>query len=292
MIAIPARCLIGAILALSLSLLATAHAGTETPPERVAWRGTPIGVALVPGEERAVRVPGARSLRAGLIGGPIPGLRVQPLGDRVFLTAAESFRSTRMLLRTERGETLMLDLRAAEKGAAPPPPLEILMPRAANPDERGAKAAGSAPTDRTADDAPRTVGYQRLVRHAARALYAPPRLIPEDPGIVRVPLRGAPPTEALLRGGCCLAEPVASWRAEGPRGPLWITAVRIENRIGHAVEIDPRTDLRGRWLAVSAQWWRMGPVGTDTDVTTLYLISDVPFRTAAGPVVVAQENEP
>lgn len=289
MIVLVARRLFAAILALSLPFPAPAHAGTAIPPERVVWRGMPIDVTLVPGEERAILVPGARSLRAGLIGGPVPGLRVQPLGDRVFVTAAESFRSTRMLLRTDRGETLMLDLRAADATAAPPPPLEIALPRRTTAAERGAgDSGGPQPVSRSIEDAGSSaVGYQRLVRHAARTLYAPPRLVPKDPDIVRVPLRGAAATEGLVRGGCCLAEPIAAWRATGPRGPLWITAVRIENRLDHAVEIDPRTDLRGRWLAVSAQWWRMGPAGADTDVTTIYLLSDAPFRSAAGTVAAA-----
>ncbi len=281
-----------------LVLIATQiHAATgravHGTPERVTWRGMPIEVVLSPGEERSIRVKGARTLRAGLIGGPVPGLRVQPLGDRVFVTASESFRSTRMLLRTDLGDTLMLDLRL-DAEASPPPPMEITQPgrkegRAGDRPVAVTAPQASSPPD--ADEEP-PVGYQRLVRHAARSLYAPRRLAPSDPAIVRIPLRGAVPTEALIRGGCCTARPVAAWRAQGRHGPLWLTAVTVRNGLPRPVEIDPRISIRGRWLAVSAQFWRMGPADTDTASTTLYLISDRPWRQAAGTIVTASPASP
>ena len=43
------------------------------------------GQAAAPDTERTVRLPGASQLRSGLLGGPVPGLRVQALGDHLYL---------------------------------------------------------------------------------------------------------------------------------------------------------------------------------------------------------------
>ncbi len=267
-----------------LSFPATTTAGTtDGEPDRVAWRGEPIEISLARGQERVIRVPGASGLRAGLIGGPVPGLRVQPLGDRIFVTAAAPFRSTRMLVRTNQGDTLMLDLRATDD-QGPLPPIEIALPR--SPSRPATTAEATLPATGTGESDTRArkegVGYQRLVRHAAQTLYGPRRLSPNTPGIARVPLTGGSETAALIRGGCCVARPVIAWRAEGPHGPLWLTAVTVRNRLDGPRELDPRTDIRGTWLAVSAQAWRLGPAGTDVDATTLYLISSRPWRQAIG----------
>ncbi len=134
------------------------------------------------------------------------------------------------------------------------------------------------------------MGYVALVRHAAQSLYAPPRLIPRSGTIFQTPLPDRGPV-ALVRGAQVLATPVASWRAEGPRAALWVTAVKLRNLLDHPVVLDPR-DLRGRWRGASFQHARLGAAGDETDTTTVYLISDRRFAKAMAPWQAARQEAP
>lgn len=284
---------------LSLSTPATADSGTGVPPaaalaattpvDRRVWRGEPIGVRLQIDAERIVHFPDAGGVRAGLIGGPVPGLQIQPLGNRLYLRARQPFARTRLLAQTGRGQSLLLDLSVKADAAADPGTLEILT--AATPAPADPPGAALIPARRAADRPLRDVtgaepvGYVALVRHAAQTLYAPERLIPPEGSILRVPLhsRQAP---HLVRGGQIEATPLAAWRAAGPRGPLWVTAVRLRNRRAAGVDLDPR-DLRGIWRASAFQHGHLGPAGLETDVTAVYLVSDRPFDEALGAIATA-----
>jgi len=262
------------------SLFAAAASASESENEEtLVWRGAPIRVDLKLGQERIVHLPGAGRLRAGLIGGPVPGLRIQVLGDHAYLLAEQPFASTRLILRPERGSPVLLDL-AADKRFKAGPTLAVLTSAPGDdavgvPDREAAAQRPLPPAEQ--------VGYVALVRHAAQSLYAPPRLAPRSSAIVRAPLRvhAAVP---LIRGGPVEAVPVAAWRAEGANGPLWLTAVRLTNLSHDPVVLDPR-DLRGRWRAASFQHARLFPFGDDNqaDTTTAYLISGQPFEKAMAP---------
>ena len=135
------------------------------------------------------------------------------------------------------------------------------------------------------------IGYVALVRHAAQTLYAPPRLIPRADRIVRAPLRSRD-TVHLVRGAHVEALPIAAWRAQGPYGPLWVTAVKLRNRLERPVTLDPR-DLRGQWRAASFQHARLSGAGASTDTTTVYLVADRRFDQALGPfAATAAASEP
>ena len=239
--------------------------------EQVVWRGVPVRLDLRLGVERIVELSGAHQVKAGLLGGPVPGLRVQILGNRVYLLAKRPFASTRMLLRSEDGRSALLDLAADEKFPAGRT-LAILAPQ---------NAKAKAPVIEAAPLPKKRVGYVALVRHAAQSLYAPERLIPRSTEIVRAPLH-ASGTVPLVRGGSVEALPVASWRASGPNGPLWVTACRLRNLSQEPAILDPR-DLRGEWLAAAFQHARLAPRGDPADTTTAYLISSSDFRAAMEP---------
>jgi hypothetical protein len=57
---------------------------------------------------------------------------------------------------------------------------------------------------------------------------------------------------------------------------LYVTAVRVTNKSAQPFEL-PLEHLRGRWLSVTAQHGRIGPAGSETDTTALYLICDRAF---------------
>jgi integrating conjugative element protein (TIGR03749 family) len=252
---------------------------TEQHPDRQVWRGTPIRVNLPLNSEHIIRFPGATALRSGLLGGPVPGLRVQVLDDHIYLLAKEPFAATRMIVQTGSGPAVLLDLAADERFPSTAP-LDILTaaPSGSDTADGGWQPDGAA-TQETARPTP--VGYVSLIRHAAQSLYAPPRLIPRGSAIVQAPLPNRGPV-ALMRGLRLLATPVASWRTEGPQGPLWVTGVKLRNLSRQPVVLDPR-DLRGQWRAASFQHARLGAFGDETDTTTVYLISDHRFAKAVEP---------
>lgn len=260
-------------------------ATTSTEPvsrdavEQRVWRGAPIRVDLRLDTERTLRLAGAKFLRSGLLGGPVPGLRVQSLGDRLYLEARQPFAATRMLVQSDTGQSILLDLAAAPDFAAGAP-LEILA--SPTPDT----ATDTLPARPVAAAGERPVGYVALVRHAAQSLYAPTRLVPWSSAITRTPLPDAPLTH-LVRGAHLDAEPVAAWHTEGPRGPLWVAAIRLRNTLAEPVVLDPR-DLRGQWQAASFQHARLGGAGDPTDTTTLYLVADRRFGEALGAFALPQ----
>ncbi|MCB2007481.1 MAG: TIGR03749 family integrating conjugative element protein [Chromatiaceae bacterium] len=268
---------------LSLSGVAAAQEPSAVPiadtTEQQVWRGTPIRVDLRLNTERTVRVPGASQLRSGLLGGPVPGLRVQTLGDHLYLKAEQPFAATRLIVQPDAGPSILLDLAADHRFPAGAP-LEVLT----NP----ASATGreAEPTSLTPQAINRPVGYVALVRHAAQSLYAPTRLSPRSATIARAPLpfHGA---IDLVRGGHIEAQPVAAWRAKGPRGPLWLAAIKLRNTLTRPVTLDPR-DLRGQWRAASFQHARLGATGDPTDTTTVYLVADQRPAAALAPFVPKQ----
>jgi integrating conjugative element protein (TIGR03749 family) len=197
----------------------------------------------------------------------------------VYFRALEPFEPTLVLVQeTEApGRTFALELRA-EAGASSTP-MEILAPN-----EKNAEGTADALLDVEAVPPPKRYGYVALTRFAAQQLYAPERLLRELEGVYRVPVpdRGTVP---LVRTAAILAEieatPLASWADETG---LYVTAVRLRNRTARHVVLDPRTALRGEWLAATFQHARLFPAGHEADTTAVYLISARPFADALGPV--------
>ncbi len=94
----------------------------------------------------------------------------------------------------------------------------------------------------------------------------------------RVEAAGTPPANRAM-GAAIEATPLASWADETG---LYVTAVRLRNRTHRAVILDPRTALRGEWLAATFQHARLFPHGHEADTTAVYLISARPFADALG----------
>ena len=125
----------------------------------------------------------------------------------------------------------------------------------------------------TSDNRSQPLGYAALTRFAAQQLYAPTRLIPNQPGVVAMPVNAEPVD--LVYGGKIEAVPVAAWKA----GLRYVTAVKLTNRTQSPVVLDPR-ELRGSWLAATFQHNRLLPAGSEADTTAVYLVSDRRFDAA------------
>lgn len=231
------------------------------PPERVAWDGSPIKVALPVGEERILRFP-ANHVRVGLPGHVDDQVRVFSNEGIVYLKAHDAFPAARALVEdVDTGAAYMLDL-SASAGATD---AELVVHRG-RPDD----AAREAPAD-AEEEVHQNLDYVALTRYAAQQLYGPRRLQPEARGIRQVSV--SDDSVPMVRGAEVKAEPVAAWRG----GEWYVTAVQLTNAVDRPVELDPR-DLRGDWLTATFQHARLHPAGASADTTAVYLVSDRPFE--------------
>ncbi len=96
------------------------------------------------------------------------------------------------------------------------------------------------------------------------------RLLSSVRGIVRVPIQQH--SVALVRGNSVAAKPLVAWRA----GNLYVTAIKLTNRLAKAQTLDPRA-LRGAWLSAAFQHSRLLRAGDEADTTAVYLVSAQPF---------------
>lgn len=240
--------------------------------ERVVYNRRPVRVALPLQRERLITFAGPVALHVPT--GIESLVRLQIVGRSVYATALATFGPLRVLAEDlERdGLQIPLDLVADRSSTEAGAEIDI------HPGALSATRAGSA------DAAPRSNAAQAdpdlaepgldmvaLTRHAARMLYAPTRLMPADPAVRQVAL-DLHPVAGLYRGRRLRTTPMGAWRS----GPLYVTAVRFTNLEDRPVELQMH-ELRGQWLAATPQHGRLGPAGTDTDTTAVYLVCAQPF---------------
>ncbi|MCU7943523.1 MAG: TIGR03749 family integrating conjugative element protein [Candidatus Thiodiazotropha sp. (ex Cardiolucina cf. quadrata)] len=236
------------------------HAETETL-ERIEWKKAPIRLELAVGQEQRIEFPAA--VKVGVPASVQGVLRTQSVNGMVYLLAHTSFGSSRLMVRElDSGRIYLLDVTAAEEGG-PGHPIQIYV-TGEQGSEKDQATGGHEPEQDRPD-------FVQLTRFAAQQLYAPVRLVKDQPGIVRVPVSRDPVD--LLHGAAIEATPLVAWRTNG----LYITAVKLINRTNQAQTLDPR-DLRGAWLTASFQHHRLLPNGDEADTTAVYLISARPFE--------------
>ena len=263
-----------ALLGLCFPLLSFAQADDAAPnnPERVVWNKAPIAIPLVVSEERLVHFPDSVSI--GLPQSLTPLLRSQSINGTLYLLARQAFEPTRVMVRSETdGPIYVLDISAAPGGADSRslPDVQVLLQASQKPPQDLSEDAGADQS--TSDKQSQSLGYAALTRYAAQQLYAPTRLIPQQLGVVAIPVNPEPVD--LVLGGKIEAVPVATWKA----GLRYVTAVKLINRTQSSVVLDPR-ELRGSWLAATFQHNRLLPAGSEADTTAVYLVSDRRFDAA------------
>lgn len=233
--------------------------------ERIEWNKTPIQIDLKVGHERLVHLPGA--VKVGVPASLQQLLRTQSVNGTVYLLASAPFDATRVMAQSiDGGQMFLFDVSASQESGQTHP-VQVYVKT------NGESHAETMDSSIVSHDATAQYGYVALTRFAAQQLYAPPRLIEDRPGIVRVPVAREP--VSLLRGGAVDAAPLVAWRA----GALYVTAVKLTNRTDQPQTLDPR-NLRGTWLTATFQHNRLLAAGNEADTTAVYLISARPFEVA------------
>ena len=255
-------------IAANAATLAKAGAPGAVPPrpaapgtERAVFARVPIKVSLPVKRERLITLPSAAALH-------VPDdidavLKIQAIDRTVYLTALVPFAPIRIVAELlEGGQQIPLDLQA-DAHTQTTAELEVFLPTA----PAAPVAAGTAPaaTLPAAD-------MVELTRFAARMLYAPKRLALAQENIQQVMLTQRP-VAGLLRGAPVHTIPIAQWKS----GDLYVTAVRVSNQSSRPLEL-VLEDLRGNWVAASAQHGRLGPAGSELDTTAIYLICERRFE--------------
>lgn len=235
------------------------HADMETI-ERIEWKKAPIRLELAVGQEQRIEFPA--TVKVGVPASVQGVLRTQSVNGMVYLLAHTSFGSNRLMVRElDSGRIYVFDVTATEEGG-PGHPIQIhVLGEQGN--EKDQATAGHEPEQERPD-------FIQLTRFAAQQLYAPARLVKDQPGIVRVPV--SRDSVDLYHGGAVEGVPLVAWRAKG----LYITAVKLTNRTEQALTLDPR-NIRGTWLTATFQHHRLFPKGDEADTTAVYLISARPF---------------
>jgi integrating conjugative element protein (TIGR03749 family) len=245
------------------------------PTERVTFERAPVRVPLPIGRERMVTLPAAAALHVPSDMDRVAA--IQNIDRTLYITANKPFAPIRVIAElVDTGQRIPLDLFASKSTAASAGELEVSVI-----DPHDSDGAGSAPEPAAMQGAAvsfgsgtQTAGLDmvQLTRYAAHQLYAPARLAYRLPGVTQIQVAQTP-QPALIRGVLADIVPLGAWKS----GPLYVTAVRISNRSRYPLEI-PLEQLRGRWIAATAQHGRVGPTGSDTATTAIYLISDRPFE--------------
>ncbi|MDP2221453.1 MAG: TIGR03749 family integrating conjugative element protein, partial [Hydrogenophaga sp.] len=230
--------------------------------ERAVFARLPVRVGLPVKRERLITLPSPAVLH---VPSDIEAVaRVEAIDRTIYVTALVPFTSIRIVAELiEGGQQIPLDLVANAQTASASQELEIFI-------ERGRGTSDEAQAAATADEAP-AADMVELTRFASRMLYAPRRLAVGQPGVSQVQVSNRP-VVGLVRGALVETVPMGQWRSAG----LYVTAVRITNKSKQPLEI-PLDNLRGKWIAVTAQHGRLGAAGSEADTSALYLICDRAF---------------
>ncbi len=238
----------------------TAHA-----VERLFWDKVPLRITLPIGKERLVTFPA--DVRVGIPGFLAMKLRTQSNQGTVYWKASEAFDTQRIEVRETQSQRIyLIDLKAT-KQARSTTPVEVIF-------KQTGQVQSTQQSGKTAAKPVKKMGYVALTRFAAQQLYAPARLLNPSAAIHRVSIVKQPTTH-LIRGEQIRAIPVASWQS----GSMYVTAVELKNTSQHYITLDPR-HIRGKWRTATFHHSRLHPMGSESDTTAVYLISNRPYHEA------------
>ena len=244
--------------------------GSGGGTERAVFSREPIRVPLAVGRERLITLPSPAALH-------VPEdiesvMRLEIIDRTIYARPLVSFDTLRVVAELiDTGQQIPFDLVAGTNMAGATSELEVsvLEPAGAR---QAAETSGSGSAIAAAEPASQDADMVQLTRHAARMLYAPQRLTWNTPNVHQVALQTSP-VNALMRGVDVEVVPLGQWKS----GSLYVTALRVTNRSALPVEL-PLDNLRGRWLAATAQHGRIGPKGSEIDTTAIYLVCDRAFE--------------
>jgi integrating conjugative element protein (TIGR03749 family) len=230
--------------------------------ERAVFQREPVRVQLSVGKERLITLPAPAGLNLPTDMDQVA--RIETIGSTMYVTPLVPFTPIRIVAELiDTGQLVPFDFVASAGEKLPELEVSVVDPQAG--------AAGAAGEEAKKDEAP-SADMVQLTRHAARQLYAPRRLAWATPGVNQVAV-ATDPVPRLIRGLNADIVPLGQWKS----GPLYVTAVRVTNRSTMPVEL-ALEQLRGRWVAATAQHGRIGAAGSDTDTTAVYLVCDRSFE--------------
>ena len=223
--------------------------------DRLEWDKVPLKLDLEVGTERFVHF--SFPVDVGVPDNLGRHVRVQIVGNSVYLTATQEFERQRFLFRSrEDGKVMVVDIEA-------------------DTTEVGSEHVYIYDASRSPSNQPKKRWTPaQLTQFAARVLYAPQRLRLSSNGLTKVSL----PNEAisLIKHERIHVRPYASWKTE--QG-LFVTVLILTNPTNQPIELHPLS-LRGHWVAATFHHYRLLPITTNANITALYLISDQPFTQA------------
>jgi integrating conjugative element protein (TIGR03749 family) len=232
--------------------------------ELIRWERLPLKVPLVVGEERVLFV--ERNVRVGMPDSLGDRLRVQSAAGAVYLRANEPIEPTRLQLQDAvTGELILLDI-IAGVAQEDQQPLEAIKIIESPINKRRAKDSPPEPTTTVHEHVKQTPIPVVLTRYAAQNLYAPLRTVEPLPGVRPVQLPANLSLDLLMPSLSIGAKALAAWRLDD----YWVTAIRLTNLIQAHVDLDPRY-LLGDFATATFQHQFLGPKGTSSDTTVLYL---------------------
>lgn len=248
----------------------TASSANLPQVERVQFIRRPITVALGINRERLITLPGPAVLH--IPDGIDSQVSLQILDRTIYATALGPFNSIRVIAEViATGAQIPLNLIANKSTIAASPEIEVFMGAEVPQSQASDNSSTTAGTNSSKE--PMQADMVQLTRYAARMLYAPRRLAHTTEGVQQVAVE-TEPVDGLIRGAKVNAAPVGQWRS----GNLYVTAVRVTNLEKMPLILNLE-GVRGGWLTATAQHGRLGPMGTDTDTTAVYLVCHRPFNT-------------
>ncbi len=237
---------------------------SDAHTEHVVFRRLPITVMLPLQRERLLSFPAPVQL--DLPESVMSALKVSSVGRTTYLYASKPIPKTRVIAQELAGarRVYVVDVLTAAKGSALADELEIHNPSEEDTASQAAPASGAMDASE--------IDMVQLTRYAAQMVYAPTRLLPSVEGIHQTPV-SLTPLPGLIRAARVMATPIGAWRS----GALTVTAVKVSNVSPSSLALN-LGELRGKWVAASAQHADVGPAGSASDTTVLYLICDGPFE--------------
>ncbi|CAM5410458.1 TIGR03749 family integrating conjugative element protein [Alcaligenes phenolicus] len=252
--------------------------------ERAVFDRAPVRAPLPVGIERMITLPAPAALHVPSDMSKIA--RIEVIDRTMYITALQQFTPVRIIAELiDSGQQIPFDLLADTTTASARSELQVFVVASSSPG--AGKSDGDGPASQAAAQATsmaneHTLSQQmaesaptdmvQLTRYAARQLYAPKRLATPLSGVQQVEVTAEPITN-LIRGVNVVSTPVGQWRS----GQLYVTAVLIKNRSHHPLEI-PLEQVRGQWIAATAQHGRIGSAGSETDTTAIYLVCQRRFE--------------
>lgn len=238
--------------------------------EHRIWNKQPLDISLPVNQERIISFPGEVSIDVPADIKAASRIQIRSDGT-IYWKAGRDFAKRRVIVRSKLGRVYLLNVSATID--APDHQVTIIDEII----ERKHKIIDN--NNNYQPELKKNVpayDYVDLFRYASQNLYAPKRLIKQIDGITRFPVISN--NYPLYRGQRITLVPVVQWKTNSIPS-LYVTALAAHNSTQKLIDIDVR-NIRGKWLARSSQHGALGPNGSKTQSTTVYLISDKPFQEA------------